>query len=603
MSDVMEITVAPGRTITLTEGAGVLAEMARQPGAKNPASFGEIAASAWEASGLDTLGGVTRPMEEAYTELSDAFRNITGETVAEAARRTGARLSGGFVGSAEAIRQMAGGLDAERQKALEPYLDVRGRARTKAADIEARAADVADRTFGFSGHAVAFMAGAARQAIDPINLATMPLGAARGASLLRFLGTEAAVGFATQAAQEPLIQAERARLGLNAGFGEGLANALSAGVGAAGIAGLLRGAGYVLRRGFGASMDAPPARMGEAAQDLAPAERADGADPALRAALRDLDPEDFDAVARQVERDVLIDEAAIVQTGEGRMLHVERVDAAAAALESGRIGDLADSIDLEARMDAQARRLDPALFGEVDAIDARRAGLRAELDRLIADRAEPPAARVLEPRIAELEAKLDAVTGKRRSAPSTQALRDEIASLRAEQARHAREAADLDIGRERALRLALTETDMERARLGPRVRAARELAEAAPDLAFAAPRAEAPPAPIIRDEPPAGPPPAAGGNAVAEPQAPATLPGLTPGPDGRNLMPKAATPEAMAVRADVARILADPASDKRIAVMDADGKARLMPAEEVFARIDADARAAAELRACLGVAA
>jgi len=347
-------------------------EILARPAAANPASFGEIFRAEWQAAGLDTMSGVGKPWQEAADELESTFRTLTGESVFDAATRKGVKLPGSsFEGRAEAVRQLAGDLDLDQRRVLEPLFDLRGRARSKAAAIEKQAQDVEDRTYGLSGHAVAFLAGVARQSVDPVNLATLPLGAARGASILRMLATEGGIGLATQAAQEPFIQAGRAELGLEAGFGQAVSNSLEAGLGAAGFAGLLRGAGFLARRAFapdaaiepaaaarvagtdatGGDLAAAAARAGEPAPRAPEVPgpgllevRTEAFDPALGRALADLDPDDFQAAAHLVERDAVIERMAPVDTDEARMLHQQGLDIATGALETGRLADLDDAL-------------------------------------------------------------------------------------------------------------------------------------------------------------------------------------------------------------------------------------------------------------------
>lgn len=325
--------------------ADARAERARQPAAQNPATLGEVWRSEWRASGLDTLIGVGAPWSEAYGELENAFRQATGETVFDAARRQGVKLpTSSYDARVDGVRQLMGGLDPSQAATIEPFLDVRGRARSKAASIEKEARETRDRTFGLLAGAVGFVAGVARQAVDPVNLATLPFGAARGASVLRMLGTEAGVGFATQAVQEPVIQAGRAELGLEAGFGQGLVNSLEAGVGAAGFAGILRGAGFVLRKGWEASVGAADAPDLAASPETRLNATATTFDPRLRDTLAELAPEDFEAVARVVERDTLIDATAPIASDAGRMRNAEHLEIATRAIETGRVADLPDML-------------------------------------------------------------------------------------------------------------------------------------------------------------------------------------------------------------------------------------------------------------------
>lgn len=180
-------------------------------------------------------------------------------------------------------------------------------------------------------------------------------------------------------------------------------------------------------------------------------------------------------------------------------------DAQAAALRREAQDAILGAIGQET--DALARRLDPALFQAIDTIEARVDALRAELGRVLAT--DPASGAALAPRIAALEAELGGITGKRKSSPRAAALRDEIARLQADRDMLQRQAALQLREQETALRLGLSEAEMDRARLGPQLRAAREAAAAreslSPEIAALRERLaaldEAPPR-----QPPARPP-------------------------------------------------------------------------------------------------
>lgn len=142
-------------------------------------------------------------------------------------------------------------------------------------------------------------------------------------------------------------------------------------------------------------------------------------------------------------------------------------DAQAAALRREAQDAILGAIGQET--DALARRLDPDLFQAIDTIEARVDALRAELGRVLST--DPASG-------AALETELGGITGKRKSSPRSAALRDEIARLQADRDMLQRQAALQLREQETALRLGLSEAEMDRARLGPQLRAAREAAAA-----------------------------------------------------------------------------------------------------------------------------
>lgn len=342
----------------------------RAPAAANPATIGEIAGTQWEAAGLSTVFGVGGPWKDARDELARAVEGASGMSLPELAERQGRKLAAiGWAGAsleqeAAELGSLAAGLTAEQQEKVKPHLDVAARARAIAAQRERQAADASERTYGLSGHAVGFLAGMARQAVDPVNLATMFVGGPLRGAVLPMLAREAGLGMAVQALQEPLIQPARAELGLEAGFGEAVTNILTAGIGNAGFAGLLRAGGWALRQ----ARLSPEARAAELLPDSPQASepgRLDGSAPepagvvapmaaAEPSLLGELSPADFAAASRLIEREQLIEAISPDRSPAGRMLHGEAVEAATAHFE--RVG--ADTL---ARFDEKLAELDARL--------------------------------------------------------------------------------------------------------------------------------------------------------------------------------------------------------------------------------------------------
>lgn len=250
---------------------------ARGPLAANPATLGEVWDASWNAAGLDTVFGVGKPWAQAHDELRQQIETVSGQSLSDLAEAQGKRLQlQGYAGAtlqqqARELADLAAGLTPEQQEKVKPYLDIPARARTIAAETERRAADISDRTYGLSGHALGFLAGTARQALDPVNLGTMFVGGPARSALLPMLAREFGLGAAAQAIQEPAIEAGRADLGLEAGLGRALTNTLEAGIGNAGLAGLFRGAGWLMRRGVDLRDGAaarPAAESGAAPESL-----------------------------------------------------------------------------------------------------------------------------------------------------------------------------------------------------------------------------------------------------------------------------------------------------------------------------------------------
>lgn len=310
-----------------TASRGFIDELATRQGARVPATLGEIWNASWQSSGLDTLAGSGAPLDEAYRELTEAVKATTGKDVAA---RAGFLGTEGQIASTNALIDQLG-LDEEARKKIEPLRDVRRRAADKAREIEANAAEIENASYGFSGTATSFAAGIARQMVDPVNLATLPIGGPllKG-PVIKVLAREAGLGAGIQAIQEPVIQSNRAKLGLEAGFGEAAGNIAEAGLGAAGLAGLLRGAAYVGRLALG--RPAQPVSGQIAAEG--PAAAGNRATESPAAAASRFSPEDLEAAAMVAERD-----QALGVQGVGRAVEPERIDHAAEAMERGRDPD------------------------------------------------------------------------------------------------------------------------------------------------------------------------------------------------------------------------------------------------------------------------
>ncbi|KQW22151.1 hypothetical protein ASC80_01770 [Afipia sp. Root123D2] len=332
--------------------AGFLTEIARRPAARAPATIGEIWGSEWKRGGLDTIGGLAQPSTDALSELSTAIETAAGKPIVEYAAEHGVRLSGGVSidWDAAELGRLADTLPDEHRKRVEPLKDVRLNAARKAQKIEADANDVANSTYGLSGHAVAFIAGVARQAVDPVNLgamvATAPFGGEGGAGIAAFarvVGREALANAGAQAAVEPAVENTRADLGLDAGFGRAAGNILEAGIGGGVLSGLFHVAGRGVRALRGerpaaesvqsvapegrVATPAPETRTGESAS--APERPFDPPPAGALAPSRPVEqfaPEDFTAAAHLAERDQIIDIMSPTDTAAGRVDHAAAVE-------------------------------------------------------------------------------------------------------------------------------------------------------------------------------------------------------------------------------------------------------------------------------------
>lgn len=303
----------------------------RERPARPPATLGEVWSAEWERAGLDTALGVGAPLSQAVEEATTAVEAAYGAPLEQLAARRGVVIERGDARTRKwFVQELAAAPDAPGGEALKPHADIGARARAIAADIERRAADTDGATYGVAGWATGMLAGMARAALDPVNVAAMAIpggGSARaawaagGRASAGFLAREAGQAALGQLAQEPFVEPARGALGLDHGFSRALANIATAGV----AGGALFGGA---RLGLAALFD----RAGVA---LAHAPRgADGlpADPAAAALARVADAPDLHALARAAEADAVFAAADPTQA----VAHGEALAAARGAMETGR---------------------------------------------------------------------------------------------------------------------------------------------------------------------------------------------------------------------------------------------------------------------------
>lgn len=595
--------------------------------AQPPVTLGEAWRASWAESGLHTIGGLRAPQAQALDELRAAYRTAAGEDVRDAARRQGVPLEAAKPDQeAGYIESLTRGLPDEAQKRIAPLLDINARASSIAAKTERDAGDVASRAFGVSAHATMFLAGLARNMVDPETIAVSAAVAAAtpaGVGLPAFLAREAAVNAGATALLHPAVSAGRETLGLEPTSFVG--DVVESAVGGAALGGVFRAGGAVARRLYG-SREVGSRQSGEfpAAESRLPT-----ADlpTAVGDAVGGLEPEDFDLAARHVENRAIEDAGALRGDALGVAEHARAIDDAVAALDRGEGATLAApafDAGAEARaaaIDARAAELSPRLFAQAAELDASLQTARAEIQTILA-RPEPTS--VLEGRIAALENDLAQTGGKRRASPRAKEMRAELDDVRAERAALIEQQRALNEEQLSVLRASIVDLQSARGALGPRVRAVRAHAaqmlggDNAQALAFAGARdarreaagepasfrlteggknAGAPvePARPLSDYPlrELAPEPAKEGATAkqqATPRAPADQAAQKPS--------LGATPELAALRADAERAIAE-TGDFDFHITDDDGTARVVKASELLREADDDAVAARELEQCM----
>jgi hypothetical protein len=290
--------------------------LARQPAARGPATVGEIWDTTWRASALDTMSGAGEPRRQAYMALVDKLEAEAGQPLRDQERAAGLNLSHAvsFDEKITMLGRLVDRLPEDKRGGFAELRDVESESRKRAAKLEKEVQEVAAASYGLSGMATGFLAGVARQMVEPVNVASLPLGAVRGASLLATMRIEAGVNMGAQAIQEPFIQSGRASLGLEAGFAKSAESIAMAGIGAAGLSATFRGIGWLAGKAFQA-----------------------GRAPVTEAlSRRNLSLEDFQAAARHQEARDVVDAQAPHQEAGAIHLQAERVEAASVAMERGK---------------------------------------------------------------------------------------------------------------------------------------------------------------------------------------------------------------------------------------------------------------------------
>lgn len=389
---------------------GFLDELARRPAARAPATFGEIWDSEWKRGGLDTIFGLGQPMRDAQADLTTAIERAAGKPIADVAREANVQPAPGALElDPDQLGQLVDRLPEDKRKAIDPLKDVRLNAAKKAQKIEADADDVASATYGLSGVGTSFLAGMARQAVDPVNVGAMVLTAPFGGSgsILTRIAIEGAANAASQALVEPIIEPARAELGLEAGWGRAAGNVAEAFAGGVALSGLFHGAAYGLRRIRGERPAADSASALKAADGtVTPPDSKSATDPvsgAPAAAMADAPagplapvreieqfvPEDLTAAALLAERDHVVDAMAPAQNADAVHAHAVAVSEAAdridttAALPAPAAAPpfrIADDIEAKLRnigMAGDEARVNAAVFAARYETRAERLGIDA----------------------------------------------------------------------------------------------------------------------------------------------------------------------------------------------------------------------------------
>lgn len=274
--------------------------------ANPPATLSEAMSSAYGAAGLSTFFGAQEPIEAAWQDLEKAIGEETGNDAATLTDQWGGRNSPPIdpEDRARLVVDSIGKLNKDQRDRILPLTDITAQAAQKAQATEDEAAAIAARTYGLGGNALAWAAGAAREVIDPVSLATALIPGGRAPFLtLKWAAEKFGIGAGISLALAPGIHAERAELGLpNASY---FSEAVYGGLGNVALSGLFEGAARGAAHLMGLGLRPP------------------------------MTPETFAALRDYAERNEVIADQAVPQTPAARQQLPEQINRAAARIETG----------------------------------------------------------------------------------------------------------------------------------------------------------------------------------------------------------------------------------------------------------------------------
>lgn len=317
-------------------------------------------------------------------------------------------------------------------------------------DFEARSSDLA----GYGGLAFGSIVGTMT---DPVNAASLLVGAGPLMSFRRAVMFEGGVGAGVETLQTPENKRWAEEVGYQYGLGDAAANIAFAGAGGAGFTAVARGTGKVLSAVRGKSYEV-----------------LDGVanDKALPSAERDAAK--YQANAAHIDEGTPLERS--IATAEEVAINRQNLREVQDAIEFGREPNIDDSIF----PDRMAREIDPEAFAILDYARSRIDALRRE--RVSLD-AESPDVLAVDKRILELEARLERADNKRKRVGAKKALdkavveRDELIAARVAQPDERsqelvesilnleRQAADASVRANKALKLAREQLPSEIAKM------------------------------------------------------------------------------------------------------------------------------------------
>lgn len=239
-----------------------------QPAAYKPASFGEVVQSAMYAFGQRT-GFEAAPIIETAQDYSqrekllserfapDELTKLIGtdqELRDEALRQDyaeGKTSYQGYMPDINAVKNkrldsaisQGREQDPAKWQGIKTSEELQEEKRNRARAATESYQDIASRASPTSALAGSLVGGIGAAFTDPINIATLPLGATSGMGILKAMKTEALLNAAVEAAEIPLVSAWQKELGYKYGVGDAALDVATAGAGGAVLTGIIKGVG------------------------------------------------------------------------------------------------------------------------------------------------------------------------------------------------------------------------------------------------------------------------------------------------------------------------------------------------------------------------
>lgn len=228
-----------------------------------PTGFGDVYDDTFEATirGRQPTAYLLSVAEEgrAFSERNDLIRQRFGRDIVAEVRKEFPEAGADFL-IKEYQARTDKIIDEGRAQNLDAWAGIRKAEEIEAATIDAaqvaqieseRTAARAENNFARFGGALA--GGVAASFLDPINLATLPVGAGAGVGILRAALLDGALNATIETAEAPFNAQWQRELGFKYGLSEATADIATAGIGGAGLSALIRGGSKALGKLTGQS--------------------------------------------------------------------------------------------------------------------------------------------------------------------------------------------------------------------------------------------------------------------------------------------------------------------------------------------------------------